>query len=51
MIVPENSDLPEAFHEAINECVKYSSKLGIELYYKQKYGEYANGEENTENDG
>jgi hypothetical protein len=51
VIVPENSDLPEAFHEAINECVKYSSKLGIELYYKQKYGEYANGEENTENDG
>jgi hypothetical protein len=49
VVVPENSDLPEAFHEAFDECVKYCSKLGIELYYEQRYGEYANGEENTEN--
>lgn len=51
VIVPENSDLPEAFHEAISECAEYSSKLGIELYYEQKYGEYENGEKNTENEG
>lgn len=51
VIVPENDDLPEAFHEAIDECVKYSSKLGIELHYKQKYGEYANEKEDAENDG
>ncbi|NLM26603.1 MAG: hypothetical protein GX211_00290 [Clostridiaceae bacterium] len=51
VIVPENSSLPEAFHEAFEECSKYCSGFGIELYYEQKYGEYANGKEDTENDG
>jgi len=51
VIVPENSDLPDAFNEAFKECAKYCSKLGIELYYVQRYGEYSNGEENTENGG
>jgi len=51
VVVPENSNLPEAFLEAVDECAEYSSKLGIELYYEQKYGEYEYGEESTENDG
>ncbi|NLG87936.1 MAG: hypothetical protein GX494_01760 [Clostridiaceae bacterium] len=51
IIVPENSSLPEAFLEAFEECAKYCSRLGIELHYEQKYGEYANGEESVENGG
>lgn len=46
VIVPENKPLPEQYTRAFEECRKWASKMGIELYQVQKYGEYDYDEEN-----
>ncbi|MDD4296678.1 MAG: TadE/TadG family type IV pilus assembly protein [Ruminiclostridium sp.] len=40
VIIPENTELPEPYRAAFEECTQIAKKLGIELRQAQKYGEY-----------
>lgn len=44
IVIPENKPLPEPYVEAFEECRKTASKMGIQLYQVQKYGEFDYGE-------
>lgn len=46
VIVPENSELPEAFFAAFEELKDDIERDGIQLEYVKRYGDYSNVEEN-----
>ena len=46
VIIPENTELPEPYRVAFEECTHIAEKLGIELKQAQKYGEYQEAADN-----
>lgn len=48
VVIPENPTLPEAYLQGFEECRKIAERLGIELKQVQKYGEYKEADNETE---